>query len=390
MTDVLRIVHAGDIHAGRPLSIELDKERGYVRRREIEMVLWRICEFAQGEKAQIILLSGDLFEHIYAKPSWVKDVSLLFATIPEIQVFISPGNHDPVLSDSLYRSVQWPENVTIFDSDTMKRISLEHLGVDVYGLGWLSFTERRRLLQGFCIERSDRFNIVLIHGDLSEKSTYLPISVSDIEKSGADYLALGHYHTPMAKDVGRTKVVYPGCPEPLDFGDKGERGVYFVNVAGLEGERPFNVRSEFVPMALRMVREQELDLTGLDTGEKIRNAILSVGDHDIRRRDMWQLMLTGRVDPDLPLDLDVLEREMRDNFFHLRLVPKFVPDYDLGPLLDSDNQSLEGKFVQTLKDMEKQSIENGDEKTARVANLAIYYGLDALRQGEIVTRRRMA
>ena len=81
---------------------------------------------------------------------------------------------------------------------------------------------------------------------------------------------------------------------------------------------------------------------------------------------------------------------MRDNFFHLRLVPKFVPDYDLGPLLDSDNQSLEGKFVQTLKDMEKQSIENGDEKTARVANLAIYYGLDALRQGEIVTRRRMA
>ena len=176
---------------------------------------------------------------------------------------------------------------------------------------------------------------------------------------------MGHYHTPMVKDIGRTKVVYPGCPEPLDFGDKGERGVYFVTVAGLEGERPFNVRSEFVPMALRMVREQELDLTGLDTGEKIRNAILSVGDHDIRRRDMWQLMLTGRVDPDLPLDLDVLEREMRDNFFHLRLIPKFVPDYDLGPLLDSNNQSLEGKFVQTLKEIEKQAIENGDEMCIR-------------------------
>ena len=62
---MLRIVHAGDIHAGRPLSLELDRERGYVRRREIEISLWRIVEFAKEENAQIILLSGDLFEHIY-------------------------------------------------------------------------------------------------------------------------------------------------------------------------------------------------------------------------------------------------------------------------------------------------------------------------------------
>ena len=386
---MLRIVHAGDIHAGRPLSLELDRERGYVRRREIEISLWRIVELAKEENAQIILLSGDLFEHIYTRQSWVKDVSLLLGTVPGIRIFISPGNHDPMLPDSLYRSVQWPDNVTIFASDNFAKVSLEDIGVDVYGLGWVSFTERRRLVQGFKPERADRFNIVLLHGDLSETSTYLPISPRDIEMSGADYFALGHYHAPTVRDIGRTKVIYPGCPEPLDFGDKGERGIYFVTAEPVDREQDFVVTAEFVPMASRMVREEELDVTGIDTGEKIRNAILSVASPDIRKRDMWQLSLTGRLDPDLPLELDVLEQELRDNFFHLRLLPKFVPDYDLDPLLDPSNKSLEARFVRTLKELERQALKDGDDRAAKVANLAMYYGLDALRQGEIIARRRM-
>jgi hypothetical protein len=104
---------------------------------------------------------------------------------------------------------------------------------------------------------------------------------------------------------------------------------------------------------------------------------------------MWQLSLTGKLDPDLPLELDVLEQELRDNFFHLRLLPKFVPDYDLDPLLDPSNKSLEARFVRTLKELERQALKDGDDRAAKVANLAMYYGLDALRQGEIIARRRM-
>ena len=92
-------------------------------------------------------------------------------------------------------------------------------------------------------------------------------------------------------------MIYPGCPEPLDFGDKGERGIYFVTAEPVDWEEDFVVTAEFVPMASRMVREEELDVTGIDTGEKIRNAILSVASPDIRKRDMWQLSLTGRLDP---------------------------------------------------------------------------------------------
>ena len=387
---MLKIVHAADIHAGRPLSLELDKERGYIRRREIETVLWRTVEFVREEKAGIFLIAGDLFEHLYTRPSWVKDVSSLFSTIPETRIFISPGNHDPYLPDSLYRSIEWPDNVTIFSSAMPRKVSLDDLGVDIYGLGWPSFTERGRPLEGFRTDNPDRLNIVLVHGDLAEKSAYLPVHYTDIENSGADYFAMGHIHTPMIKNIGESIVVYPGCPEPLDFGDEGQRGICLVTWPGTNSNGVPRTVAEFVPMASREVKRAEVDVTGIDTGERIRNAILSVASPEIRKKDMWKIVLTGRLDLDLALDLDMLEGEFRDDFFCLRLAAEFIPDYDLGPLMEPSNQSLEARFVRRQIEIERNSRRDGDARVARVARLAMYYGLDALRQGEVFTGRRMA
>ena len=69
---------------------------------------------------------------------------------------------------------------------------------------------------------------------------------------------------------------------------------------------------------------------------------------------------------------------------------RFIPDYDLKPLMDPSNQSLEARFVRKQLELERKAREDEDARAARVANLAMYYGLDALRQGEILTGRRMA
>lgn len=383
---MLKIVHTADIHAGKPLSFELEEERRYIRRREIETTLWRIVDFAREENAQILLIAGDLFEHLYARPSWVKDAASLFSTISETRVFMAPGNHDPLLPDSLYYSVDWPENVTVFDSAGLSRVSFEVNGIelDVYGLGWTTFVQRTPLIQGFKVERRDRLNIVLLHGDLAEESVYLPVHQDHISSSGADYFALGHIHVPMARNIGGSTVVYAGCPEPLDFGDEGQRGVYLVTCTG-----PGDLSAEFVPMAMRTVRAVELDLTGLDTGEQVRNAILSVDNREIRQRDIWKISLTGRLNPETGLDLIGLRHEFAGEFFSLRLEPEFVLDYDLGPLVDPENQSLEARFVQKLMELKRQSEQKGDTEAVEIIDRAMYYGLDALRQGEIITRRRL-
>jgi DNA repair exonuclease SbcCD nuclease subunit len=383
---MLKIVHCADIHAGRPSN--LDVEKASVRRREIETSFSRIVDLTRKEKAGLLLVSGDLFEHLYVRPAWAREAAALLLSIPETRVFISPGNHDPVVRGSLYKSVDWPPNVTVFDSPQIREILLEGRSVAVYGFGWTSYLESQHVLKGFAARQRDRVNILVIHGDLVSRdvSQYLPIFPADIENSGMDYVALGHIHAPGEFRVGRSTAVYAGCPEPLDFGDKGERGVYLVTVDERAGESR-KVLTQFVPLSTRQMRSLEVDVTGLDTPERVKNAVLNAGTAAARKRDLWSVTLTGMADPELVFDIPVLERELGQEFFFLRLVPQYRPAYDLPGLGDPRNQSLEARFVRHLQGMTKDALDKGDQAAATVAEHALYYGLDALRQGKVLLRK---
>jgi DNA repair exonuclease SbcCD nuclease subunit len=408
---MLKIVHCADIHAGRPASRELDEEKASLRRREIETGLQRIVDLCRREKAHLLLISGDLFEHLYVRPSWVKEASAVFQSMPGTRVFISPGNHDPVVRGSLYRSIDWPGNVTVFTSSEIREVPLNDAGAAVYGFGWTSYVERREVLKGFAARRPDLVNILVIHGDWQAQgaaSQYLPVLPSDLENSGMDYVALGHIHAPGEFRAGKSIAVYPGCPEPLDFGDQGERGVYLVTVTDKPGEKGeagtgrgaamrgpaggpdagrSKVTAEFIPLSLRQMRSVRVDVTGLDTPERVRNAVLSAGDPSARKRDLWAVTLAGMVDPELGLDVPLLERELGQEFFFLKINPDYRPAYDLAALGDPRNQSLESRFVREMQAAWRTSLDRGEARAASVADHALYYGLDALRQGRILLRK---
>ncbi|MGI6642593.1 MAG: metallophosphoesterase family protein [Bacillota bacterium] len=387
-----KILHCADLHAGRPASRDLNEGKGSLRRREIETSLHRIVDLAVLQKPDLLIISGDLFEHRYARPSWAREAAAVLASIPNIRVFIAPGNHDPALPDSLYRSIQWPDNVHLFLSGEIQEVVLPDLGVAVYGHGQLAFTDRERPLKTFRAPRQDFVNIMVIHGEmirpgLPEESVYSPILWDDVENSGIDYLALGHIHVPGTVTCGRTLAVYPGCPEPLDAGDVGKRGVYVVDLIKGSNEEA-SIESEFIPMSLREVRSETVDVTGLCTHEQVRNALLAVAPLEERKRHTWTTTLTGRVEPEMNLDIQSLERETSEDFFSLRIVPEYVPDYDIDGLIDSTNHSLEARFARHLVEVAKERAARNDLRGAKVAQQAIYYGLDALRQGRVLLRGR--
>ena len=388
---MLKIIHCADIHAGRPAVEELDPPKASIRRREIETSLSRIVDLARRESADLLLIAGDLFEHLYARPSWVKEASALLRSISQTRVFITPGNHDPVVRGSLYRGIEWPGNVTVFQSSRVTPVDLDGIPVVIHGFGWTSFQDRSQPLKGYVALRPDLINILVIHGDLAGKdmvahSQYLPIPFSDLENSGMDYVALGHIHAPGEFRAGKTVAAYPGCPEPLDFGDEGERGVFMVRIGEKSGPVA-KVETEFIPMATRQVRKVDLDITGFDTPERVLNAVLQCGDEDSRRRDLWAVSLTGMADPELGLDLPVIEREAGEGFFFLKLVPEYRPAYDLATLGDSRRDTLEARFVREMQAQISAAAKGGDERAAKVTENALYYGLDALRQGKILLRK---
>ncbi len=385
------IVHCADIHAGRPASLKLGPEKALIRRREIEDTLFRIIEIAREEKADLLLISGDLFEHCYARPSWAREAAEALGSIPDTKVFVAPGNHDPALKDSLYRSITWPRNVTAFLSSSIREVILDDLGLAIYGRGWTAYQDTDAALMGFRVRRKDLLNLMLIHGEvvqpgLTDDSGYLPVHPDHVSASGLDYLALGHVHSPSRLRMGDTTVVYPGCPEPLDFGDKGPRGIYIVN-AKKSSRGEACAEAEFMPIALRQMRSVEVDITGLDTDERVRNAILDVDDATGRNRDLWSVTLIGRVDPEISFEIPSFEKDLSDEFFSLRISTEYWPDYDLQELAE-DEGSLEGRFLRHLQEVAADKRAKGDSRGAETAELAIYYGLDALRQGKVLLRGR--
>lgn len=391
---MLKIIHCADVHAGRPAPASLSREKASLRRWEIEKSLERIVEITHEERAHILLVAGDLFEHLYTGPAWVRQAAALFSTIPGTNVFISPGNHDPIVRDSLYHSLTWPDNVRIFRSPALEEVVLSELGAAVYGFGWASFVERDRVLQGCTVRCKDLLNILVIHGQLvpapadpvASAFQYLPIPYGDIRDFGADYVALGHVHAPAAVQIGEAIAVYPGCPEPLDFGDSGERGIYLVTAERNLQER-YTVEPRFIPLCQRQMRTVNVDISGFDTSEQIMNRVLSLDTEEARQRDFWSVNLTGVLAPELEIDTAGLERDMEREFFYLRLVPEYLPGYDLDEVAGGKD-TLEARFVRRMQSIISDRETSGDVRGAKAAELAIYYGLDTLRQGKVLLRRR--
>ena len=68
-----------------------------------------------------LFIAGDLYEQKYIKKSTIEYINNLFKEIPETKIFISPGNHDPLLKNSYYNNFLWNNNVHIFKPEFQKK-----------------------------------------------------------------------------------------------------------------------------------------------------------------------------------------------------------------------------------------------------------------------------
>ena len=75
---------------------------------------------------------------------------------------------------------------------------------------------------------------------------------------------LGHLHTPKDAD----SYTYPGNPDPLTFGEKGDRGAVIVSVSQ-NGE----VRRERRQVSVSQVHDIEVDVSGCASREEIREKL---------------------------------------------------------------------------------------------------------------------
>jgi DNA repair exonuclease SbcCD nuclease subunit len=359
MADEVKIIHTGDLHLG--MTFKSLGEKSKLHRRDCQDVFSNIIELTIKEKANALLIAGDLFDEPNPSKSIVTFVidELKKLKNENIPVFIITGNHDPYKKDSLWFSYSFPSNVVIFDSNNLEPKSIGDL--EVYGLAYTNNTKEP--LKGFKAEKSDKFKVGLIHGsttnikeDDDPEYSYRPITKTQIDGSGLDYIALGHFHD-LLEVKSKVKCFYCGSPEGLSFKNKSDSGVLIVTYSnGKVTVKPHKT-------AIREFHNVEIDCTKLDNDSEIRKTLQkNKGDNKILR-----LILKGSPSLDFHLDKELLEKEFSSEYFYMKIDDKIhIPDN-----LQED-ETIRGQFIKFIKqEIQKEKDQNKKKKLENALRIGI-------------------
>ena len=355
---MLKFIHAADFHLDSAFAA-LPPDRAAERRKALRALPERLAQAARNWGADLLLLSGDLFDGPQPYPETVEALRAALAGI-HAPVFLAPGNHDPFTEDSPYAREPWPENVHIFRSGGMESVPLPELGVIVHGAAFTAPTREESLLRGFTAPQDGLAHLGVLHGELAQDSLYDPLSREDIAASGLAYLALGHVHKrtePLC--FGTTTVAWPGCPEGRGFDELGEKGFY----AGVLQNGRVTLR--FVPLGRHRYEIRTVDVTGQDAAAALGSAL-----PDDTEGESCRILLRGESSG---LDIPALQRRFAPRFAFLELRDETTLPEPLWQRAEED--SLRGLFLRRLRaQLETAETEEQRETVRRAAR----FGLAAL------------
>ncbi len=227
----MKFVHMADMHFDTPFAnLSSKNDFGKKRRLDQRQILKKIINYIKENKINYFFISGDLYENEYIRKTTIEYINELFKEIPETKIFITPGNHNPYINNSMYKNFNWNNNVKIFTSKIEK---VETPELDIYGVGFDDFYCPSLNVENIKIEDKNKINILITHGALNASDKlqlqYNPMNKNNLNKLGFDYIALGHIHKPDYNTEQNQRIVYPGSTIAMGFDELGEHGFIVGN-----------------------------------------------------------------------------------------------------------------------------------------------------------------
>jgi DNA repair exonuclease SbcCD nuclease subunit len=296
----VKLLHFADLHLDAPFAWARP-ETARLRRANRREALRRIVALAEEERVDAVLCAGDLFEHDRVTPDTVAFLQSTFARTDR-RVLLAPGNHDWLSPQSPYALTEWSPNVTVFDEARLTPVSLAD-GLTLWGAAHRAPANTDDFFTGF---RPDRGGVHLALAHASERSLlgwqepgkqpHAPFDAAEIAAAGISHAFLGHYHLP--RDAERH--TYPGNPDPLEFGEDGERGAVVVTV-NPDG----SVLRERRPVAVSEVHDVTVAIDGAQHATDLQ-ATVSAALAPLH--GCVRVTLDGELAPGASLDLSELQR----------------------------------------------------------------------------------
>lgn len=252
----MRLIHLSDLHIGKRVNeVSMLEEQ--------EHILAQILQIIDGEKADAVLIAGDVYDKSVppAEAVTLFDDFLCRLAERELPVFIISGNHDSPERLAFASRLLAPGGIHISPvySGTVTPVTLsdEHGAVNFWLLPFVkpahvkrfypdegieSYTDAiRTAIRHMDVDQSAR-NVLLTHqfvtGAATCESEEISVGGTDnVDASvfdGFDYVALGHIHGP--QNIGSNRIRYCGTPLKYSFSECDHHKSVTVAELGAKGD----------------------------------------------------------------------------------------------------------------------------------------------------------
>ena len=342
----MKFLHMADMHFDSPFTLLNSKgDFGKIRRLEQREIFQKIIQYIKENQIEYLLIAGDFYEHEYIGKSTIEYINGLFQTIPETKIFITPGNHDPYLKNSMYATFPWSANVKIFSS-TIEVVETPE--ADIYGVGFDDFSCDNLGVENIQIKNQNKINILITHGTLDGSSqTELPYNMmkkNNLKKLGFDYIALGHIHKPDYNSEENQTIIYPGSTISRGFDELGQHGAIVGNI-----EKNY-LQIKFVPMDNREFQELLFPINDILDMETLEQKI---NELNLENNILYKIILTGKRK--FEISISTLNK-LIDQKNIIKIKDETEPDIDIEAF--ANETTLKGIFVKEILEEMKKNTEN--------------------------------
>lgn len=338
----MKFVHIADVHLDMPFtSLKNNKELVKRRRLEQKFAFKKVIDIVKEEGAEVLFIAGDLFEDKYVEDDTITYIITCLKEISSTKVYITPGNHDPLIKSSPYNTFEWPDNVFIFGSE----VGMDtYQDINIYGIGFDDFEMDTDAVKD--IEVSENINILITHANLDGAShKYHDVKTQWLDKF--DYVALGHIHMPKIDD---SKIIYPGSLIAGGFDETGKHGLVVGNIS----KEGLNVK--FVKIDDMEFEVKELDISSCISSNEVIDK-LNLKDN------IYKIILTGVRN----IDVNALKEMISlSGKYVCEIEDKTRMDYNLEAI--AMQKTLKGVFTKKMLE----EIKNNPEKEDKIMKAIEY------------------
>lgn len=344
---MVRFIQTSDWQIGMK-GVGLGEASNIVRETRIESIN-NVLKLAKDRDADFVLLCGDIFEHNMVSQEDVRKVVAIFNQYSDIQIYLLPGNHDILGADCVYNRpiFQNLKHLKIIQTGDIIQVSDAYL----HPCPILSKFITKDLTANIpSVHEADGIHIGVAHGSLVGKFSAqdweditLPIDPSCIERTGMDYLALGHWHgyRIFEDNNGIARIAYSGTHEQTKYNEDDAGYCLLVQIDNKD-DKPI---IEPIKTGSLSWLSHEFDIKDYSSLTELKQYLDSIKDADMVRLEIYgELPLENKRELDNMLEFQTtrfMNFRARLDLLNITVPTQLEEKADLGdPTLNQTDEGL--------------------------------------------------